>query len=175
MEHRGSPDESRGELHRRRGMSYSSRAFCGYLIWNCMANPLILADAGFETKELRYAARRKSLHQLKVVFRAWWVTRASVQTFHFDKEGYLRRSDYPAAHDDHTPNCPDVFRAPACLWNCRTDVVSTTEHRSGRNAHRKTIAPGCRNLRRSLRVKAAFPGALVAIARSPSRGHICAY
>ena len=30
------------------------------------------------------------------------VTHAGVQTFHFDKEGYLRRLDYPAAHDDHT-------------------------------------------------------------------------
>jgi hypothetical protein len=30
------------------------------------------------------------------------VTHARVQTFHFDKEGYLRRLDYPAVHDDRT-------------------------------------------------------------------------
>ena len=29
-------------------------------------------------------------------------THASAQTFYFDREGFLRRLDYPAAHDDHT-------------------------------------------------------------------------
>jgi hypothetical protein len=77
--------------------------YFGYLVWNHIETPFILADPDFETKELRHhVARGESLRQLRVVFPARVVTHASAQTFHFDREGFLRRLDYPAAHDDHT-------------------------------------------------------------------------
>ena len=36
------------------------------------------------------------------MFPASIATHASTQTFYFDREGHLRRLDYPAAHDEHT-------------------------------------------------------------------------
>ena len=78
--------------------------YCGYLIWNYMAVPFILADADFETKELRRnVAPGESLRRLQVVFPARIVTHAPIQTFHFDREGLLRRLDYRAPHADHVP------------------------------------------------------------------------
>jgi hypothetical protein len=76
----------------------------GYLIWNYMAVPFILADPDFETKELRRTvAPGENLRRLQVVFPARVVTRAPIQTFHFDREGLLRRLDYRASHADHVP------------------------------------------------------------------------
>jgi len=103
MERQGSPEEFRGELQSTTWDELQLAHYCGYLIWNYIAAPFILADPDFETKELpRNAARGESLRQLRVVFPPRVVTHARVQTFHFDKEGYLRRLDYPAVHDDRT-------------------------------------------------------------------------
>jgi len=75
--------------------------YCGYLIWNHLATPFILADPDFETKELpRTRKRGESLRRLRVVYPARVVTHATVQTFYFDREGLLRRLHYPAAHAD---------------------------------------------------------------------------
>lgn len=72
--------------------------YCGYLIWNHLATPFIFADADFEIRELpRSRKRGGSLRGLRVVFPARVVTHATVQTFYFDREGLLRRLDYPAA------------------------------------------------------------------------------
>ena len=102
-ERQGSPEEFRSELQATTWDELQLAHYCGYLIWNHIATPFILADPDFETKALpRRVARGESLRQLRVVFPARVVTHASVQTFHFDREGYLRRLDYPAAHDDHT-------------------------------------------------------------------------
>ena len=102
-ERQGSPEEFRSELQATTWDELQLAHYCGYLIWNHIATPFILADPDFETKALpRHVARGESLRQLRAVFPARVVTHASVQTFHFDREGYLRRLDYPAAHDDHT-------------------------------------------------------------------------
>ena len=103
MERQGSPEEFRCALQSTTWDELQLAYYCGYLIWNHIATPFILADPDFETKELpRNVARGESLRQLRVVFPARIVTHASVQTFYFDREGFLRRLDYPAAHDDHT-------------------------------------------------------------------------
>jgi len=102
-ERQGSPEEFRGALQSTTWDELQLAHYCGYLIWNHIVTPFILADPDFETKELpRNVARGESLRQLSVVFPARIVTHASAQTFHYDREGFLRRLDYPAAHDDHT-------------------------------------------------------------------------
>ena len=103
MERQGSPEELRGELQSTTWDELQLAYYCGYLIWNYIATPFILADPDFETKELRRnVARGESLQQLRAVFPARVVTHASAQTFYFDREGFLRRLDYPAAHEEHT-------------------------------------------------------------------------
>jgi hypothetical protein len=102
-ERQGSPEEFRSELQSTTWDELQLAHYCGYLIWNHIATPFILADPDFETKELpRKGARGESLRQLRVVFPARVVTHARVQTFHFDRQGFLRRLEYLAAHDDHT-------------------------------------------------------------------------
>jgi hypothetical protein len=97
------PEEFRSELQSATWDELQLAHYCSYLIWNHITIPFILADRDFETKEIRRkVARGESLRQLRVVFPARIVTHASLQTFHFDQEGFLRRLDYPAAHDDHT-------------------------------------------------------------------------
>jgi hypothetical protein len=103
MERHASPEEFRSELHSTTWDELQLAHYCGYLIWNHIATPFIFADPDFETKELRRnVARGESLRRLRVVFPARIVTHASAQTFYFDREGFLRRLDYPAAHEDHT-------------------------------------------------------------------------
>jgi hypothetical protein len=102
-ERQGSPEEFLGALQSTTWDELQLAHYCGYLIWNHIATPFILADPDFETKELpRNVARGDSLRRLRVMFPTRIVTHASVQTFYFDREGFLRRLDYPAAHDDHT-------------------------------------------------------------------------
>jgi hypothetical protein len=103
MERQGSPEEFHSELQSTTWGELQLAYYCGYLIWNHIATPFILADPDFETEELRRnVARGDTLRRLRVVFPARIVTHASAQTFYFDREGFLRRLDYPAAHDDHT-------------------------------------------------------------------------
>ena len=103
MERQGLPDEFRSSLRSMTWDELQLAHYCGYLIWNHIATPFILADPDFETKELpRNAARGDSLRQLRVMFPPRVVTHASAQTFYFDREGFLRRLDYPAAHEEHT-------------------------------------------------------------------------
>jgi hypothetical protein len=103
MERQGSPEEFRSGLQSTTWDKLQLAHYCGYLIWNYIATPFILADPDFETKELRrYVARGESLRRLRVVFPARIVTHATSQIFYFDGEGLLRRLDYAAAHDDQT-------------------------------------------------------------------------
>ena len=103
MERRGSPEEFRSGLRSTTWDELQLAHYCGYLIWNYIATPFILADPDFETKELpRNVAPGERLRRLSVVFPGRVVTHASAQTFYFDRDGFLRRLDYPAAHDDHT-------------------------------------------------------------------------
>ena len=98
----GSPEEFRSGLRSSTWDELQLAHYCGYLIWNYIATPFILADPDFETKELRrYVASGESLRRLKVVFPARIVTHAISQNFYFDRAGFLRRLDYPAAHDEN--------------------------------------------------------------------------
>jgi hypothetical protein len=102
-ERTGSPDEFRNELRSTTWDELQLAHYCGCLIWNHVAAPFILADPDFETKELpRSVARDKSLRPLRVVFPTRVAAQANVHTFYFDREGLLKRLDYPAAHDEHT-------------------------------------------------------------------------
>jgi hypothetical protein len=104
MERQGSPEQLHSEIQSTTWNELQLAHYCGYMIWNHIATPFILADSDFQTKALRRdIARGESLRRLKVVFPARIVTHASAQTFHFDREGLLRRLDYPAAHDDDRP------------------------------------------------------------------------
>src|SRR3984957_3332723 len=97
-----SPEEFRRGLQAVNWDELQLAHYCGYLIWNYMAVPFILADPDFATKELRRTvAPGEILRRLQVVFPARVVTHAPIQTFHFDREGLLRRLDYPAPHADH--------------------------------------------------------------------------
>jgi hypothetical protein len=103
MERQGSAEEFRSGLQAMTWDELQLAHYCGHLIWNHIATPFILADPDFETKELRRnVARGESLRQLRVLFPARIVPHASAQTLYIDRKGFLRRLDYPAAHDDHT-------------------------------------------------------------------------
>jgi hypothetical protein len=102
MKRAASPEEFRRGLQTVNWDELQLAHYCGYLIWNYMAVPFILADPDFETKELRRnVAPGESLRRLQVVFPARVVTHAPIQTFHFDREGLLRRLDYRAPHATH--------------------------------------------------------------------------
>jgi hypothetical protein len=102
-ERRGSPQEFRSGLQSTTWDNLQLAHYCGYLLWNYIATPFILAGPDFTTKELRRSiAPGERLRQLRVDFPARIVTHASVQTFYFDQKFLLRRLDYPAAHDSHT-------------------------------------------------------------------------
>jgi len=104
MKRAASPEEFRRGLQTVNWDELQLAHYCGYLIWNYMAVPFILADPDFETKELRRnVAPGESLRRLQVVFPARVVTHAPIQTFHFDREGLLRRLDYRAPHATHAP------------------------------------------------------------------------
>ena len=82
MERQGSPEEFRSELRSTTWDELQLAHYCGYLIWNYIATPFILADPDFETKELRRnVARGESLRQLRVVFPARIVTHAQHADF----------------------------------------------------------------------------------------------
>ena len=99
-----SPEEFRRGLQTVNWDELQLAHYCGYLIWNYMAVPFILADPDFETKVLRRnVAPGESLRRLQVVFPGRVVTHAPIQTFHFDREGLLRRLDYRAPHATHAP------------------------------------------------------------------------
>ncbi len=104
MKRAASPEEFRRGLQAVNWDELQLAHYCGCLIWNYLAVPFILADPDFETKELRrVVAPGESLRRLEVVFPARVVTHAPIQTFHFDREGLLKRLDYRAPHADHAP------------------------------------------------------------------------
>ena len=119
-----------------------------------MAVPFILADPDFETKELRRTvAPGESLRRLQVAFPARIVTHAPIQTFHFDREGLLRRLDYRAPHADHVP-IAQVYsghqRFSGILVPTLCRLVSLRGRRGALVPAGKPGLLGCRNLRRQL-------------------------
>lgn len=102
-ERRGSPEEFRRGLQSGTWDELQLAHYCGYLIWNYMVTPFILADTDVETKERRCSGvRGERLRRLEVTFPARLVTHATRQSFYFDREGLLRRLDYPAPHEHDT-------------------------------------------------------------------------
>ena len=78
--------------------------YCGYLIWNYVTVPFTLADTDVVTDEFEAGdACGESWRRLKVGFPPRVVTHSAEQTFYFDREGFLRRLEYPAVYDDLTP------------------------------------------------------------------------
>ena len=156
MERQGSPEEFRSGLRSTIWDELQLAHHCGYVIWNYIATPFILADPDFETKVLpRNVARGESLRQLSAVFPARIVTHASTQTFHFEREGFLRRLDYPASHDDHTLIAQmfsghQRFSGILVPTLCRLLSIGA----EGLPVAKPSLA-GRRNLRCPLRVKAA--------------------
>jgi hypothetical protein len=103
MERRGSPDEFRQGLQARTWDELQLAYYCGYLIWNYMVTPFILAEPDVETKERRRGGvRGERLRRLEVTFPARVVTHATRQSFYFEREGLLKRLDYPAPHESNT-------------------------------------------------------------------------
>jgi hypothetical protein len=95
------PEEFRGSLQSATWDRLQLAYYCGYLLWNHVALPFILADPDFESRELPQSLEPgESLRRLSVVFPPRVVTHATAQTFYFDIQGHLRRLDYPAAHCD---------------------------------------------------------------------------
>jgi hypothetical protein len=102
-ERHGSPDEFRQCLQSSTWDELQLAHYCGYLIWNYMVTPFILADTDVETKECRRSGVRGGrLRRLEVTFPARLVTHATRQSFYFEREGLLRRLDYPAPHEHDT-------------------------------------------------------------------------
>lgn len=96
------PDEFRSDLKSARWDELLLAHYCGYLIWNHVSVPFILADPDFQTRELpRSRTAHETLRRLGAAFPARVVTHATAQTFYFDRKGLLRRLDYPAPHADH--------------------------------------------------------------------------
>jgi hypothetical protein len=102
MERHGSPEEFRRGLHSRTWDELQLAHYCGYLIWNYMVTPFILAESDFETKEFRRGGvRDQRLRRLEVTFPARVVTHAATQTFYFEREEFfLRRLDYPGPDEN---------------------------------------------------------------------------
>ena len=102
MERHASPEEFRRGLQAGAWDELQLAHYCGYLIWNYMVTPFLLAESDFETKELRRGGvRGEGLRRLEVTFPARVVTHAATQTFYFEREGFfLRRLDYPAPRED---------------------------------------------------------------------------
>jgi hypothetical protein len=77
--------------------------YCGYLIWNYVTAPFILGDPDVMTKELESSDVHGEIwHRLEVKFPPRVVTHSAEQTFYFDREGLLRRLEYPAVFDNKT-------------------------------------------------------------------------
>jgi hypothetical protein len=103
VERHGSPEEFRRRLQSRTWDEFQLAHYCGYLIWNYMVTPFILADPDVETKERRRSGvPGEHLRRLEVTFPARVVTHATRQSFYFDREGLLRRLVYPAPHENDT-------------------------------------------------------------------------
>jgi hypothetical protein len=97
-----SPEEFRGSLRSATWDELQLAYYCGYLLWNHVAVPFVLADPDIESRELpRKREPGASSRRLGVVFPPRVVTHSAAQTFYFDKQGRLRRLDYPAAHAEH--------------------------------------------------------------------------
>jgi hypothetical protein len=84
--------------------------FAGYAMWTYLTTPFLLGMEGVETEEIQpWQEQGETWRRLRVTFPASIATHSTIQTFHFDSKGLLRRHDYdaevlggiPAAHFVH--------------------------------------------------------------------------
>jgi hypothetical protein len=100
---RASPGAFRGHLNSPTWDELQLAHYCGYMIWNYITVPFILADVDVVAEELEVGdAHGEGRRSLKVKFPSRVVTHSAEQTFDFDREGLLRRLDYPAVYDNQT-------------------------------------------------------------------------
>ena len=162
-ERQGSPEEFRRGLRSTTWDELQLAHYCGYLIWNHIATPF--HSRGFrilKREELRRnVARGEGLRRLSSrVPGASGVNsaRKRARPIYFDREGLLRRLDYPAAHDDHTQIAQmfsghQRFSGMLVPTLCRLLSIGAEGVPVA-----KPSAPGRRNLRCSLRVSASAYG-----------------
>ncbi len=93
MERNASPEEFKRGLQSAHWDQLQLAYYCGYLIWNYMVVPFILADPDFEAVELGEIGGTSD-RRLRVVFPGRVVTHAVTQTFYFDADGFLSRQEY---------------------------------------------------------------------------------
>jgi hypothetical protein len=81
--------------------------FAGYAMWTYLTTPFLFALPGLVTEEIEpWSERGETWRRLRVTFPPGIATHSTVQTFHFEGGGLLRRHDYdaevlggaPAAH-----------------------------------------------------------------------------
>lgn len=97
------PAEFRSRLHSASWDELQLAYFCGYLVWNYMVVPFILANPDFSHRELRRKRVGKELmSRLHVSFPSDVMTHATEQVFYFDDETRLRRLEYAAAQEDRS-------------------------------------------------------------------------
>jgi hypothetical protein len=69
--------------------------FCGYALWTYLTIPFVLAEPGFEVRELEpWAERDETWHRIGVRFPTEIHTHSREQILYFDREGLVRRHDY---------------------------------------------------------------------------------
>lgn len=102
MAREASPEEFRSSLQSATWDQLQLAYYCGYLLWNHIAVPFVLADPDIQSRELpRRREGGATLRRLGVVFPPRVVTHSAAQTFYFDRQGLLRRLDYSAVHAVH--------------------------------------------------------------------------
>jgi hypothetical protein len=103
QERRAIPAAFRGHMKSTRWDELQLAHYCGYLVWNYVTVPFILTDADVVTEELESGeVHGESWHRLKVKFPPRVLTHSAEETFYFDREGLLRRLNYPAIYDNET-------------------------------------------------------------------------
>jgi hypothetical protein len=87
--------------------------FTGYALWNYLSTPFLLAEAGFESREIGLHEENGEVwRRLRVRYPAHIPTHCAEQTFYFADDGLLRRVDY----------APDIVRGQGVSHYCYDHV-----------------------------------------------------
>ena len=111
MARKAAPAEFRSSLKSASWDELQLAYFCGYLLWNYIVTPFVLANPDFINRELRRKRVGKELmSRLHVTFPSDVMTHAAEQVFYFDGKTRLTRLEYPAAQEDRLQTA-QVFTA----------------------------------------------------------------
>jgi hypothetical protein len=100
-ERKASPQELRERLRTNIWDELELAYYYGYSIWNYVAVPFVFAEPDVATEELEpVSVRADTWRRLRVRFPPRVATHSTEQTFYFDRDGFLRRLDYMAEHED---------------------------------------------------------------------------